>query len=252
MRVLRTFSLFSLASILVASCAPAAPTTTAGDVQTVVAVTFAAMSESAPTSAPEATFTAIPSPTLVASSTPPSPTTFTARTSAQNVSLRVGPGSLFKVSRVMAQGLPLQVLGRSQGGEWLYVLNEEGINGWVSVLFVDFAFDGPLPPFVEPENALLVTGTVHTELGTPVSGIGFAIEQGSNRADTQTDDTGRFYAYLPAHLSGAWTVSYVSIACTSNTMDSNCNCISGTCASADPPRVTVNLPSSSDLNFVWK
>jgi uncharacterized protein YraI len=251
MRFFRTFDLLCLASIVIASCAPAEPTASPGDVETVVAVTFAAMTESAPTSAPEAAFTAIPSPTFVQTATP-STTTFTAHTSAQNVNLRLGPGALFKVSRVMAQGIPLQVLGRARGGEWLYVLNDEGINGWVSALFVDFAFDGLPPPFVEPDNATLITGIVYTELGTPVSGIGFALEQGKNRTDATTDEEGRFYAYLPSNLSGVWRVSYISISCQSNTMDTNCNCISGTCGSAFPPNLDVTLPSVSDLAFVWK
>lgn len=250
MRFTHTFSLLCLASIFFASCAPAEPTASPSDVETVVAVTFAAMTGSAPTSAPEATFTPIPTPTVVATNT--SSTTFTARTSAQNVNLRVGPGALFKVSRVMAQGTPLQVVGRALGNEWLYVLNDEGINGWVSVLFVDFAYDGPPPPFVEPDNTILITGTVQTELGTPVSGIGFAFEQGKNRTDAATNEEGRFYTYLPSHLSGTWRVSYVSINCHSNTMDANCNCISGRCGSAFPPSIDVTLPSVSDLVFVWK
>lgn len=175
MRFLPTLSLLCLFPIVLTACAPAEPTASPGDVETVVAATFAAMTESAPTSAPEATFTAI------ASLTPPNtpePTTFFARTNAQNVNLRVGPGSLFKVSRVMAQNVSVQVLGRARGDEWLYVRNDEGIQGWVAALFVDFAHDGPPPPYVEPDNANLITGTVHTELGTPVSGIGFAFEQG--------------------------------------------------------------------------
>lgn len=250
MRFLPTLSLFCLAPIVLAACA-AEPTASPGEVETVVAVTFAAMTESAPTSAPEATFTTIPSPTLVSENTPET-TTFFARTSAQNVNLRVGPGELFKVSRVMAQGISLQVIGRARGEEWLYVLNDEGVNGWVSALFVAFAHDGPPPPFVEPDNAALITGTVHTELGTPVSGIGFAFEQGKNRADAATNPQGRFYVYLPSNLSSTWRVSYVSINCQSNTMDANCNCISGTCGSALPPNLEVTLPSISDLVFVWK
>jgi len=249
MRFLPTLSLLCLFPIVLTACAPAEPTASPGDVETVVAATFAAMTESAPTSAPEATFTAI------ASLTPPNtpePTTFFARTNAQNVNLRVGPGSLFKVSRVMAQNVSVQVLGRARGDEWLYVRNDEGIQGWVAALFVDFAHDGPPPPYVEPDNANLITGTVHTELGTPVSGIGFAFEQGKNRADAETDKEGRFYVYLPSNLAGAWEVRYVSINCQSNTMDANCNCISGTCGSAFPAKMDVTLPSLSDLVFVWK
>ncbi|HMS00462.1 MAG TPA: SH3 domain-containing protein [Anaerolineales bacterium] len=249
MRLFPTLSLLCLFPIVLAACAPAESTASPDGLKTVVAATFAAMTESAPTSAPEATFTAIASP---APENTPEPASFFALTNAQNVNLRVGPGSLFKVSRVMAQNESLQVLGRARGGEWLYVLNDEGIKGWVAALFVNFAHDGPPPPFVEPDNAAMITGTVHTELGTPVSGIGFAFEQGKNRADAETDKEGRFYVYLPSNLSGAWEVRYVSINCQSNTMDANCNCISGACGSAFPPKLDVTLPSLSDLVFVWK
>ncbi len=253
MRFPRSFSLLCLASILIAACAPAVSTASPGEVETIVAVTFAAMTASAPTSAPEVLpliVTVTPEPQL----TPDKQfaNTHFIQTTAQNVNLRVGPGRLFQVRGVLAQGTSLEVVGIARGGEWLYVVNQEGIFGWVSVLFVAGGFDGPPPSLVEPENVQLVTGTVHTELGTPVNGIGFALEQGTNRTDAATDDEGRFYAYLPSNLSGTWRVSYVSVSCRSNTMDSNCNCISGTCGGAFPVSVDVTLLSSSDLVFVWK
>ena len=251
-RFIFAFSLLLIASILIASCGGAAVPPSQGEVQTVVAVTFAAMTESAPTSGMEpnaaATFTLVPELTpgkQVANQ-------YFVQTTAQNVNLRVGPGTLFKVSRVMAQGTSLEVIGRARGGEWLYVANQEGVYGWVLVHLVRGGHDGPPPAFVEPDNASLVSGTVRTELGTPVSGIGFALEQGSNRSDATTDSDGRFYAYLPSKLNGTWKVSYVSVSCTSNTMDSSCNCKSGLCGSANPPSVDVSLPSSTDLVFLWK
>ena len=155
----------------------------------------------------------------------------------------------------MAQGTPLQVNGQTPGGEWLYVKNDEGIFGWVGVYLVEGFLSAPPAPSVEPGDVLIVTGLVKTELGTPVSGIGFALTQvgfSNRRSDAVTDEDGRFHAYLPSDLTGKWVVGQVSVACTSNTMDTNCNCINGICGAAVPPSVEITLPATGELNFVWK
>jgi hypothetical protein len=146
----------------------------------------------------------------------------------------------------------LRLLGQAPGGEWLNVMNDEGIVGWVNVNIVLMAYDGPPAPVVEPTDALLVTGSVMTELGTPVSGIGFAVLQGARRTDAMTDENGQFYAYLPKTMSGTWTVSYISVSCKSNTMDAGCNCINGICGSAFPVNSTVQLPQVESVKIIWK
>jgi hypothetical protein len=134
----------------------------------------------------------------------------------------------------------------------LNVRNEEGIEGWVNANVVLMAYDGSPPPIVEPTDVYIVSGYVSTEAGTPVTGVGFAIHQGNRRTDASTDENGQFYAYLPRSLSGSWRVEQVSIACTSNTMDANCNCINNLCGAANPQSVFVELPQTSELIFVWK
>lgn len=173
-------------------------------------------------------------------------------TIVDNVNLRTKPGMLFPVSRVMPKDTKLQLLGQAPGAEWLYVRNDEDVEGWVNVNIVLMAYDGPPPPVIEPEDVLLVTGNVVTELGTHVSGIGFAVVQGARSANASTDDTGQFYAYLPRTMSGVWTVSHVSVSCKSNTMNASCNCINGICGTAYPANATVQLPQSEPLHFVWK
>jgi len=173
-------------------------------------------------------------------------------TVVDNVNLRVNPGLLFQVSRVLPKNTKLTLLGLALGEEWLNVRNDEGVIGWVNSNVVLMAYDGPRAPLVEPANVILVTGKVLTELGTPVSGIGFAVYQGDRRTDAKTDETGQFYAYLPNNMSGIWTVGYSSVSCTSNTMDANCNCIGGKCGSASPESVFVELPQQEVINFVWK
>jgi hypothetical protein len=173
-------------------------------------------------------------------------------TQADNVNLRVNPGRLFKVSRVLAKGSKLQALGLAPGGEWLNVLNVEGINGWVGVDFIQGGFDGPPLPIITPTDVQLITGKVVDANGEPVSGIGFALTQNSQRNDATTDDSGTFYAYLPLSVSGTWVVEHVSVSCHSNTMDANCQCLGGLCGKPDPSVLSVTLPSPAPLNFVWR
>ena len=225
------------------------------NVETLVAGTLVVLTENAPevTNTSVATFTASP----VFTSTPPSETaepfgTVYVYTSVENVNLRTNPGMLFTVSRVLSQGTRLQLLGRAPGNEWLSVQNDEGVVGWVNMNVVKGGYGGPPPPVIVPTDVLVVAGSVLTELGTPVSGIGFAVVQGSRRTDAMTNADGQFYAYLPANMSGVWTVEYVSIACTSNTMDSSCNCVGDRCGAADPASVQVQLPQVEPLRFIWK
>jgi hypothetical protein len=219
------------------------------NVETVVAATLAIFTEKAPT----ATVTNVPTVTSI----PASPTAVPfgeiyVYTVVDNVNLRTQPGMLFQVSRVMPKNTRLRLLGQAPGGEWLNVRNDEGIAGWVNVNVVLISYDGPPPPIIEPTSVLLVTGSVMTELGTPVSGIGFAVIQGARRTDAMTDANGQFYAYLPKTMSGTWTVSHVSVSCKSNTMDANCNCINGICGSPFPVNSTVQLPQVEPVKIIWK
>ena len=177
------------------------------------------------------------------------------RTTAQNVNLRTSPGTLFSVSRVMPQGTRLQVLGLSPGQEWVRVRNDEGINSWVQLWLLDEFPIGEFPILI-PGNVITVTGRVLDENGLPVSGIGYAIlgQSGSKslRTDAITDATGTFYAYLPPSFSGAWTVSHVYVSCTSDTMDSNCNCLSNYCGTSNPLSQPITLPLNEPLTFIWK
>ncbi len=173
-------------------------------------------------------------------------------TQAESVNLRVNPGRLFKVSRVLPKGTKLQVLGAAPGGKWLNVLNEEGIIGWVGVDFVSSGFDAASLPLVTPKDAQIVTGKVLDVNGSPVAGIGFAITQDTQREDAVSDAAGVFYAYLPPKFSGAWNVEFVSVDCKSSTMDANCQCVGGVCGRPDPQIAVITLPLSAPLSFVWR
>ncbi len=219
-----------------------------GEVETVVASTLVALTASAPAVTNTPTNTSAPSAT-------PTEEIFGevyVYTSVENVNLRVQPGMLFQVSRVLAQNTRLRLLGSAPGGEWLYVKTDEPINGWVNVNVVKGDSDIPLALVIVPTDVILITGKVLTPLGTPVSGIGFAITQGSRRTDASTDETGQFYAYLPLTMSGIWQVGYISISCKSNVMDSGCNCTNDICGKANPESISISLPQNDVLNFAWE
>ena len=218
------------------------------NVETAVAETLVVLTENAPT----VTHTSMPTTLVPPTEMPQEFGEVYVYTVVENVNLRTNPGTLFTVSRVMPQNTRLLLLGQAPGGEWLNVMNEEEVAGWVNKNVVQEFYDGLQPPVIEPKDVVLVTGRVITELGTPVSGIGFAVTQATRRTDAMTDAEGRFYAYLPPNLNGAWTVSYISVSCTSNTMDINCNCIGNYCGSAHPESATVELPQAEPLSFVWK
>ncbi len=242
--------LLSALILLLATGCGAAPTLPAADVlSTIVAGTLTAVPPSvqAPTSTPVAA-TSEPSPT----STPETSGMRYVYTRVDNVNLRVQPGTLFKVSRVLRMNAKLQALGLAPGGRWLNVLNEEGINGWVGIDLVQGGFDGPPLPVVTPKEVITVSGRVLDVGGTPVSGIGFAVTQNTLRTDAFTDETGTFYAYLPITAYGDWTVEFISVDCTSNSMDAECKCVGGVCGKSDPERATVTLPQSMLLSFTWK
>jgi len=243
------FVLLAIISLACSSTVTVYETSAPPNVETLVAETLVVLTENAPI----ATHTQIPTVTSIpASATPQDFGDVYVYTTEENVNLRTNPGLLFTVSRVMAKNTRLRLLGQTPGGEWLSVINDEGISGWVNSNVVLVAYDGPPPPIVEPTNVLLVTGDVMTALDTPVSGVGFAVYQGSRRTDAVTNSTGQFYAYLPANMTGTWTVEYNSIACTSNTMDSNCNCISGSCGTANPANAMMQLPQVEPLHFIWR
>lgn len=246
------FAILLVLCALVAACSTTSSLSKEAQLATIVAGTLTAQ-PIAFTPIPTFTATSVPTVVINAVVTASGPVYLTTR--AQNVNLRTQPGTLFPVSRVMPQGTRLQVLGLSPGGEWIYILNDEGINGWVDKNFVD-EFPVEQFPSVEPGDIQRISGRVVDINGIPISGIGFALEQTtaskSLRTDSVTDAFGTFYAYLPKSFSGVWTVSYISISSTSNVMTPECLANTSACGQPEPISVTVTLPANTQLNFIWK
>ncbi len=203
---------------------------------------------------PAATDTPEPTPTLTPSPTPFEP--FEAAVNVDRVNVRSGPGYLFRVNINVAEGTKFTILGKAPGGEWLYVETSTGMKGWVFAQL----FDLPVPvsdlPVIQPQNVLVITGRVQDPQGSPISGIQYYLLQGeglrARRTDAMTDETGTFYAFMPLTESGTWLVAYTAVACTSNTMDADCNCLNGVCGTSDPLDMTITLPWDDPLLFTWK
>ena len=214
--------------------------------------------------APFTTFTPIPiltnAPTLPPVVTPTAVLSpfvpFYVKTWADNVILRADPGYLFTPRTTLKKGTSLLLLGRSPGGEWFFVQIPDSRAGWVFAQLVDVQGDLNSAPIIQPADAQLVRGRVVDDNGQPISGIQFSLVQGGGvhppRNDAMTDDNGNFYAFMPLTASGQWTVGYTAVACTSNTMDVNCNCKNGACGKPYPEVVNITLPHDGILDFVWR
>ena len=200
--------------------------------------------------------TIVPTPVSIPTQPPATASgTLYVTVTADNVNLRTRPGTVFPVSRLLAKGTRLQLLGHAPGNEWLYVKTDSNVQGWILFWLVTGGHDGGQTPEVTPGDVLVVHGKVLDRAGVPISGVGYAVTQGTGsgapRTDANTDETGQFYAFLPATATGTWIVSYVAISCKCNTMDANCNCI-GNCGTSDPPSITISMPPQGVLEFVWR
>jgi hypothetical protein len=235
----------------VVSCTATEPPTPVGVTPAVATVT-AILDTPAPMEA-----TSAPTSTTEPAVTPFVP--FEVMTWANNVLLRSGPGYLFQQLAVLREGASLLVLGKSPGGEWLLCQTPENRVGWVFAQLVERATEevGEAPT-IWPPSAQVLRGTVRDQAGVAINGIQFSIVQGGGndapRNDAVTDESGTFYAFMPAESSGSWFVSYTAVSCKSNTMDANCNCIGGTCGKPDPTSISVEFPRAADeaLAFIWK
>jgi hypothetical protein len=177
-------------------------------------------------------------------------------TQVDNLVLRANPGPLFEAKTTLPNASRLLVLGRSPGGEWLLVQTPLERMGWVFGQFVTSEGDLNLVPFVQPADMQIVRGRVLDEDGKPVLGIQFAVVQAKAgsppRIDAITDESGTFYAFLPANITGTWEVSFTSIACTSPLMDKDCKCLNGICGGPTPASISVTLPLEQPIEFLWR
>ena len=179
---------------------------------------------------------------------------FYATTNTENVILRANPGVKFDAKVTLIQGLQLLVLGRVPGGEWVFVQTPYESTGWVSADLLNSDKDFLSAPLVLPPDVQEIRGRVLDHDNKPVTGIMFGVlEQvdGAKSFSVTTDANGIFYGFLPASTGGTWSVTFDKAACSSNTMDANCNCI-GACGTTIPESTLVTLPQKDILEFQWR
>jgi len=197
-------------------------------------------------------------PTETAAPTATAFVPFTVSVWADNVNVRTNPGYLFPAIRLLAKGSNLTILGKAPGGEWLSARMPDGKQGWVFAQLIQSDADLQAVPVIEPKDVQLIKGRVLDSAGTPIQGVGFTVVQGS--ADhpatntVLTDASGEFYSFIPPSARGQWTVTYNAIACKSNVWaDNSCstykNPYRGT---VEPQSVSVSLPATDALEFIWK
>lgn len=249
----------SVALLIAAACSPKVPGTSAPGTDA-TSWTFTPIPTL--TSNPLQTPTAARAPLGVSAATPsPSGTyvPFSVATTADNVALRKGPGYLFIRIGLLPEGTSLRVLAKSRGGEWALVQTTDARVGWVFIQLTESSGGNwASVPLSEPLGAQLITGSVIDLAGVPISGVQFALTQGNGslapRNDAMTDESGTFYAYMPADASGQWYLRYAAIACISNTMDSNCNPKNGVGGRPYPEGQYIALPLATQtrLQLIWK
>ena len=215
---------------------------------TVVAKTMTAVALSSPSAPSSPETTAIPATPTDSVSTDK----LYVKTTADNVNLRVSPGRLFQVSRILTRGSRVEYLGILPNGQWLKVRTGEGVVGWIlkELVEADFELVGPL---AIPDNVILITGTVLDGNNNPVNGIEISISRDEQSDSTLTVKEGAYYLYLPTTLSGVWSLKQTAVSCESNLMGPDCKCLNSSCGTFDPIEYRLQFPLNPGLyDFVVK
>jgi hypothetical protein len=235
-----------LLTLLLAACSQSLPTPTATATEP--------FSTPAPiVSSPTASHASIAStPTLIPTMAPFS--SLTISPAVEGTRLRAGPGTMFEALLLLNSSDTLTVQGQSPGGDWIQVATADGIKGWILTALLEQNPALQSAPLIEPENAQEVRGRLTDFSGLPISGVLFALTQGTGRrTDATTDVNGEFHAFFPMDMSGDWMVSYIAIGCTSNAFaDSSCSGYkSGYSGIVQPDSLPVTLPTKDILSFQW-
>ncbi|MFN8398622.1 MAG: SH3 domain-containing protein [Anaerolineales bacterium] len=215
---------------------------------TVVAKTMTAVALSSPSASSSPEITAIPATPTDSVSTDK----LYVKTTADNVNLRVSPGRLFQVSRILTRGSRVEYLGILPNGQWLKVRTGEGVVGWILKELVEADFE-LVDPLAIPDNVILITGTVLDGNNNPVNGIEISISRDEQSDSTLTIKEGAYYLYLPTTLSGVWSLKQTAISCESNLMGPDCKCLNSGCGTFDPIEYRLQFPLNPGLyDFVVK
>lgn len=143
-----------------------------------------------------------------------------------SIMLRSGPGTVHQVLDTFSEGSELVMLGRAVGDEWVQVLSDEGLIGWMYADYLYLPAEVEDLPYQIEEQSWAVNGRVVDDLGQPLADIAVALVQGSGvdeqRTNAHSDQEGHFYLYLPWEVGGIWNVSVTGVGCESAVVNSNC------------------------------
>ncbi len=113
---------------------------------------------------PVITFTPTPIPTATVTPTATRIPGQKATVGEDLVNLRAGPATDYAIIAQLATGTELQVAGRSEGNDWLFVQPEEGDPGWVFADFLTGIEDIGVLVVVTPDPSVLPQVVVNAEL----------------------------------------------------------------------------------------
>ena len=143
-----------LQAVLLSATASLTPTETSPQVP------FVFVGESTePTATPTSTPTSTPTPSPAPAATA-KPACTIAIVTTTGLNIRSGPSTDFPVIAGLAWGDSVAVLGQSSGGAWIFVLTNDGTQGWITRSLTDFGFDcivaiipaPPPPPTIPPHT----------------------------------------------------------------------------------------------------
>lgn len=88
-------------------------------------------------------------------------------TVTKSMNLYFEPGPEYYGSTIIAEGLPVNVFGRDDSGQWLYIRSYEGYEGWLPAYVLAVDVSGDLPVLAETPPALSRPfGSVQTYIKT--------------------------------------------------------------------------------------
>ncbi len=205
------------------------------------------------TSSPAPEITEIPAatnPPLSTSSPTPKPTPtpyqpIEGRLVLENMTLFEQPGYLFPVLKVFSSGETVRLLGRAPGTNWFFIATNDGMEGWIKNVGIDFEGNFYNAPEITPQDVLIVHGRVFAPNGTPASLITVMLNP-LGAKDTKMQDvaesdfTGHFYFFLPPATSGKWTLVANDWNCRSTNANGVCGLIG-----QFPPAQEISLPEAA-------
>lgn len=134
----RIFLIVLVGMLFLAACSPqAAPVPVTG--RPVEATATAAQPTAVPARPSPVSASATAAPVVPAATASPAPVVSTAAAgvvSDDSLNLRLGPGTTYRVARLLMKGQAVRIDGRSSDNRWLVVTLPEGQAGWVSADYI--------------------------------------------------------------------------------------------------------------------